>query len=141
METKHKIPNRFFIFGAALVWRRKCPDGWNFSFSQRLQFSCIRSSFSLQSSFTRTVGCWQSLGGIGETARIGRDIFSGIGRRSSRWSSKFQIFFVIMAASSFQFPFTRTIGCWQLSGIGEITKIGLYVDIFSRNDGIFVEDG
>ena len=46
-----------------------------------------------------------------------------------------------MAASSFQFPFTRTIGCWQLSGIGEITKIGLYVDIFSRNDRIFVEDG
>ena len=84
MENKHKIPNRFFIFGAALVWRLKTHDGWNFSLSQRLQFSCIRSSFSFQSSFTRTLGCWQ-LGGIGETTRAKLDIFSRIPRRSSRW--------------------------------------------------------
>ena len=84
MENKHKIPNRFFIFGAALVWRLKTHDGWNFSLSQRLQFSCIRSSFSFQSSFTRTFGCWQ-LDGIREITRVGRDIFSGIGRQSSRW--------------------------------------------------------
>ena len=106
MDNRHKIPNRFFIFGAALLWRLQCRDGWNFSLFQSLQFflNILRFSYN-------------------------------------RWSSKFQIFFVIMAASSFQFPFTRTIGCWQLSGIGEITKIGLYVDIFSRNDRIFVEDG
>ena len=78
-NEKNYLPNLFFFLGAALFRWIQCHDR-NFSLSQRLQFSCIRWSFSFQSTFTQTISCWQSLGEIGETTRVGLDISSNNGR-------------------------------------------------------------